>query len=94
VIIFGFRRIAHRIAVLTLLCHSCGNPCAQVLRKVVTWFTLFFIPVIPVRTRRSLQCTFCAAESGISKTQAEQLLAQHNQPAPRQPQTPGFPRQG
>jgi hypothetical protein len=94
VIIFGFRRIAHRVAVLTLLCHSCGNPCAQVLRKVVTWFTLFFIPVIPVRTRRLLQCTFCAAESGISKAQAEQLLAQPNQSAPRQPQTPGFPRQG
>lgn len=84
-IIFGIRRMAHRIAVLTLLCHSCGNPCAQVLRKVVTWFTLFFIPVIPVRTRRILQCTFCAAESRISKTQAEQLLAQHSQPAHERP---------
>jgi hypothetical protein len=58
---------------------------------VVTWFTLFFIPVIPVSTRRSLQCTFCAAESRISKVEAERLLAQQSQPAPER--APGFPHQ-
>ncbi|WP_107655034.1 zinc ribbon domain-containing protein [Nocardia suismassiliense] len=72
-VIFGWRQYAHRLAVLTMVCTSCGNPAAHILRKLVTKFTLFFVPLIPLSTKHSLQCTWCGAESKLTKQQATEL---------------------
>jgi hypothetical protein len=74
VVIFGFRTKVLVLAMLTLLCPQCGTPAAHPLHKAVTRFTLFFIPLFPVKTRHTTQCTFCGLTSRVSKDQATQLM--------------------
>ncbi|MFE7130148.1 zinc-ribbon domain-containing protein [Streptomyces sp. NPDC057638] len=76
-IIFGTKGYLHQLAILTLVCGSCGNPAAHTLRRRVTKFTLFFIPLFPVSTKYSTQCTFCGAEQKLTQQQSDQLMAQH-----------------
>ena len=80
-IIFGTRSYLYQLAILTLVCGRCGNPSAHTLRKRVTKFTLFFVPLFPFSTKYQTQCTFCGAEQKITKEQADQLLAQAQNPA-------------
>ncbi|CAM5505954.1 hypothetical protein GCM10010329_63740 [Streptomyces spiroverticillatus] len=75
-IIFGTRGYIYQLAILTLLCGHCGNPAAHTLRKHVTKFTLFFIPLFPVSTKYATQCTFCGAERRVEREEAERLQAQ------------------
>ncbi|MEO3976431.1 zinc-ribbon domain-containing protein [Streptomyces sp. CAU 1734] len=75
-IIFGTKGYLHQLAILTLVCGSCGNPAAHTLRKRVTKFTLFFVPLFPVSTKYGTQCTFCGAEQKLTAEQSDQLLAQ------------------
>ncbi|MEU3164755.1 zinc-ribbon domain-containing protein [Streptosporangium sp. NPDC006930] len=72
-LIFGLRTVAHRLGVVTLTCRNCGNTAAQVLSRRVTKFSLFFVPLFPVRTRYGMQCTFCAASYAITKDEANRL---------------------
>lgn len=74
-LIFGLRTVIYRLGVLTLVCRNCGNQAAQVLSRRVTKFSLFFIPLFPVRTRYGMQCTFCGASYDISKDEASRLAA-------------------
>nr|WP_206441327.1 zinc-ribbon domain-containing protein [Streptomyces boncukensis] len=74
---------------LNLLCAFCGNPAAHALRKKVTKFSLFFIPLFPVTpAKHTLQCTFCGGMSEVSKENAEAWTAQQSQPGPGQPGVP------
>ncbi|MBT2491331.1 zinc-ribbon domain-containing protein [Streptomyces sp. ISL-96] len=75
-IIFGSKSFLYQLAILTLVCQSCGNPAAHTLRKRVSKFTLFFIPLFPFSTKYTTQCTFCGAEQKVTQEQAEQLQAQ------------------
>ncbi|MEE1804594.1 zinc-ribbon domain-containing protein [Streptomyces sp. JV176] len=107
-IIFGTKGYLYQLAILTLVCGHCGNPSAHTLRKRVTKFTLFFIPLFPFSTKFATQCTFCGVDQQISKEQADQLLAQSAEhsaggqqygqpggaPAYGQSQQPGQPGQG
>ncbi|MEG3632193.1 zinc-ribbon domain-containing protein [Micromonospora palythoicola] len=74
-LIFGLRTKVTRSAVVQQVCPHCGQRAAQVLTRRSTKFSLFFIPLIPVRTRHLQQCTFCAAEYPVSRAEAEHLLA-------------------
>ncbi|WP_430500114.1 zinc-ribbon domain-containing protein [Micromonospora trifolii] len=71
--IFGLRTKVNRSGVVQQVCRHCGNQAAQVITRRSTKFTLFFIPLIPIRTRYAQQCTFCGAEYEISKSDAERL---------------------
>ncbi|MFE0450817.1 zinc-ribbon domain-containing protein [Streptomyces sp. NPDC058914] len=75
-IIFGTKGYLYQLAIVTLVCGRCGNPAAHTLRKRVTKFTLFFVPLFPVSTKYATQCTFCGAEQKVTTEQAEQLQAQ------------------
>ncbi|WP_434596454.1 zinc-ribbon domain-containing protein [Streptomyces sp. A5-4] len=75
-IIFGTKGYLYQLAILTLVCGQCGNPSAHTLRKRVSKFTLFFVPVFPYSTKYSTQCTFCGAEQQVTKEQAEELQIQ------------------
>ncbi|BBC34513.1 uncharacterized protein SGFS_058070 [Streptomyces graminofaciens] len=75
-IIFGTKGYLYQLAILTLVCGHCGNPAAHTLRKRVTKFTLFFVPLFPVSTKYVTQCTFCGVEQKVDKEQAERLEAQ------------------
>ncbi|MFE2043814.1 zinc-ribbon domain-containing protein [Streptomyces sp. NPDC059477] len=75
-IIFGTKGYLYQLAILTLVCGRCGNPAAHTLRKHVTKFSLFFIPLFPVSTKYTTQCTFCGAEERVTKEAADHLLTQ------------------
>ncbi|MER5718049.1 zinc-ribbon domain-containing protein [Streptomyces sp. NPDC002132] len=86
-IIFGTKGYLYQLAILTLVCGRCHNPAAHTLRKRVTKFTLFFVPLFPISTTYLTQCTFCGAEQKVGREQAEQLRAQSaGGPAYGQPQ--------
>jgi zinc-ribbon family len=105
-IIFGTRGYVRALATPMLVCHRCGNPAAHRVLEKVTRFTLFFIPLFPVSTSRSLTCTFCGTTTPISRdlaqryaTQAQvfqrptpQPFGQLSQQAPA-PAPPAFPPQ-
>lgn len=92
-IIFGTRGYLYQLAMITLVCGRCGNPAAHTLKKRVVKFTLFFVPLFPVSTKFSTQCTFCGEQHKLTKEQADQLLAQgavpQQQGVPQQPYGPG-----
>ena len=72
-IIFGFRTSERRLGTAMFACRVCGNPATQILLKRTTKFSLFFVPLVPVRVRHAVQCTFCGASSGISADEARRL---------------------
>ncbi|MCX4097541.1 zinc-ribbon domain-containing protein [Nocardia sp. alder85J] len=90
-LIWGWRRTVAQLAIITLVCGHCHNPSAHNLRKLTTWFTLFFIPLIPLSSKHTLQCTFCGAGSEVAKDRVPELLAT----AQGVPQAPaqGMPQQ-
>ncbi|WP_217439524.1 zinc-ribbon domain-containing protein, partial [Nocardia barduliensis] len=63
---------------ITLICGRCGNPAAHALRKLVTKFTLFFIPLFPLSTKHYSECTWCGASSPLAAPQIPGLLARGN----------------
>ncbi|MBO0849731.1 MAG: zinc-ribbon domain-containing protein, partial [Pseudonocardia sp.] len=65
-IIFGFRRYLEQLAMLTLTCSHCHTSGAHPLSRAVTKFSLFFIPLFPVRSEYLVQCTCCGATSRLS----------------------------
>ena len=97
-IIIGTKRYVFQLAILTLVCGNCGNPSAHTLKRYVTKFSLFFVPLFPISTKYATQCTFCGLEQKVTKEQAEQLRAQaasgqggHSGQAYGQPQQPYQP---
>lgn len=72
-IIFGFRSFVKTLAMLTLVCDHCHNPAAHRIVQRSRWFTLFFIPVIPLGFSRFSICTFCGVTRKITKQEAERL---------------------
>ncbi|MFI7606684.1 zinc-ribbon domain-containing protein [Micromonospora sp. NPDC049366] len=71
--IFGFRTKVDRSGVTQQVCRNCGNSAAQVVTRRRTSFTLFFVPLVPVRTRYVQQCTYCGAEYAIPATDARRV---------------------
>jgi hypothetical protein len=74
-IIFGTRRTVQQLAMVLLTCGTCHSTAANALLKIVTKFTLFFVPLFPVRTRYAVQCTACGASGHIDRERAEQMRA-------------------
>lgn len=72
-LLFGFRRRGQRLGVLMWPCSRCGVATAHTLTYIRTWFTLFFIPVIPFPTRRKLVCTNCGNADKFDKTQRQSI---------------------
>ncbi|MEU6073282.1 zinc-ribbon domain-containing protein [Micromonospora sp. NPDC047074] len=71
--IFGLRTKVSRSGVMRQVCRNCGNDVAQVITRRSTKFSLFFIPIIPIRTRYVQQCTFCGAQYDIAASDARRL---------------------
>ncbi|MGM1064715.1 zinc-ribbon domain-containing protein [Saccharothrix sp. Mg75] len=74
-VIFGFRTKVFVLAMVALLCPRCGQQAAHAVHRSVTKFTLFFVPLFPVRSRYSTQCTYCGAANRVTKEQAGRLAA-------------------
>lgn len=76
-LIFGFRTKAQRLGPVSMLCGVCRRSDAQLLVREVTKLSLFFIPVLRVRTKHAVHCTnpMCGARVEVSAGEARRLLA-------------------
>lgn len=54
-------------------CNRCHNQSPRNLTKATSWFTLFFIPVIPYRTRYMLICPICGNVQELSQEEFEEI---------------------
>jgi hypothetical protein len=90
-IIFGIKRMVRRMATVFAMCSQCGSPAAQVVVRRSTWFSLFFIPVIPLGSKYSSTCTLCGTATRLDKEQALHLVELSQQMAAQSPH-PGAPQ--
>ncbi len=91
-IIWGFRGRLANVAMLTLACRN-GHVAAHRLVKVTRWFTLFFIPVIPIRRSYYSVCAHCGLQVKWGKEEAEAAAAHAttSQPSTAEPVAPPLP---
>ena len=97
-IVFGIRKMRRRLGVALMMCGHCRQPCAHSIVRLQTWFSLFFVPVLPVGTTFFTVCSLCAGATRIDKAQAQHLeeaarqqAAQPVQMTPDGPMTPYAP---
>lgn len=76
-LIFGLRTKAVRMGLAAATCRVCGQPGTLVLVRESTKFSLFFIPLVTIRTKYVLHCMnpVCGARTAVDAGQARQLLA-------------------
>lgn len=54
-------------------CNNCRNEVDWYLQKVISWITLFFIPVIPYHMKYLLVCYDCGHSLELEKEEFERL---------------------
>jgi zinc-ribbon family len=82
IILFGFRRKAARLATIFVMCGACRTPAAHALTRTRRYFTLFFVPVIPLGSKYFTTCTMCGHGTQITKEGADHYLASLAENAP------------
>jgi hypothetical protein len=75
-LIFGFRTKAYPLGWVATVCPVCGRAGSLLLVHEVTKLSLFFVPLIPVRTRHALECQnpVCRSRVKVSRGEARRLL--------------------
>ncbi|MGH9019207.1 MAG: zinc-ribbon domain-containing protein, partial [Acidimicrobiales bacterium] len=73
-VIFGIKRLRKRLATVFAMCGTCHTPAAQVIIRASTWFSLFFIPVIPLGSKYYSTCTMCGATTKVDKARAMAMV--------------------
>ena len=91
-IIWGFgKKTVKSFGLMPLrTCARCNNNIQYEILKVTTWFTLFFIPIIPYRVERFLVCPICHTAQPVSKEDFERLILivqNGDEPMPQDAQT-------
>jgi zinc-ribbon family len=77
-LLFGLRTRDHLIATRVMPCEVCGYSAPQALVQRTTKFTLFFVPLFPVRPSRSyLECGHCRAFRPVDSDVAGRLGTGH-----------------
>jgi hypothetical protein len=92
IILFGFRRKSSRLATVFVMCAHCRTPAAHAVARVRRFFTLFFVPIIPLGTKYFTTCTMCGHVTQITKEGADQYLAAATRPAGPSNRPSGSPR--
>jgi len=64
-----------------IMCNHCNNEEFWGLSRRTTWFTLFFIPIIPYKTEWLVTCPICKYGSELDSAQVEKIkpIAEVNQ---------------
>ncbi|HEX2772736.1 MAG TPA: zinc-ribbon domain-containing protein [Micromonosporaceae bacterium] len=76
-LIFGLRTKAQRLGLVSMACRVCRQTDSLLLVREVTKLSLFFIPLVPVRTKYAVHCTnpVCGARIEVAAAEARELLA-------------------
>ena len=57
-----------------LICKHCNNQSRWVLIKITSWFTLFFIPIIPYSIKKILICPICEHGIEVNGRNKEEIM--------------------
>jgi transcription elongation factor Elf1 len=74
-ILMGLRRVVARLGTTFLLCPYCQTPAAQAVTRVRRWFTVFFIPVVPLGAKYVITCTMCGRATQVAQETADAYVA-------------------
>jgi hypothetical protein len=70
---FGRRKKKDFGEIAQVRCPRCRNDVLYHLTRTRTWFTLYFIPILPYRNERRLECPICSHGIRISRNEIEAL---------------------
>lgn len=73
-IIFGIKVLLRRMTTILMICRNCNNQAANHLMRRRPFFSLFFIPVIPLGSTYYLTCTYCGKSTKVSKQDAMAII--------------------
>jgi hypothetical protein len=73
-LLLGLRPVASVLLVVTFVCGHCGTAARQRIVREQQKITLFFVPLLSIRTRWSVECDHCGRSTELSKQQAEHAL--------------------
>lgn len=76
-LIFGLRTKAVRMGAAAGTCRVCGQAGSLLVVRESTKLSLFFIPLVPIRTKYVLHCMnpVCGARVAVGSEEARRLLA-------------------
>lgn len=76
ILIFGLRTKAEPVGWVAMVCQVCWHTGNQLLVREVTKFNLFFIPLLPIRTKYVVECQnpMCRSRFKMSGGEARRLL--------------------
>lgn len=74
-ITWGFGKITRKVVgtVGSRTCNYCNTNSMWQLCIIRTWFTLFFIPIIPYSTKYCISCPNCQSYVALSKEEFEKF---------------------
>lgn len=74
-IIWGFGKTTRKVIgqVFQNMCSYCNSTEVWQLCIMRTWFTLFFIPIIPYKTQYCISCPKCGSYMELTKEQFEKI---------------------
>jgi len=75
-IVYGFRTRNKPLGQVQYQCRSCGRDAHHGIVRSTRHFTLFWIPIFPVRNLTTSRCQLCGFQEKLEKPQVEALLAQ------------------
>ena len=64
-LIFGLSTKPELLGLVAFVCRVCGNSGPHQLVREKTRFSLFFVPLIPIRTRHAVHCHVCGARTRV-----------------------------
>ena len=70
---FGRKKKKDRGEIVQVKCPRCANTVFYHYTHTRTWFTLYFIPILPYRSERRLECPICSHGMKISSGEVEEV---------------------
>lgn len=65
IVLFGIKNVGRKLSTGIFACPQCHHDTVYTLKKVSRYFTLYFIPLIPLgKVGEIVQCHECGAEFG------------------------------
>ena len=75
--IVGRRTQRRQLGTVVHFCSRCGRPAPQSFVRDSPWFTLFFIPVIPLGSTTFVRCGLCGFQCTVNGAWVDRRLAEH-----------------
>ncbi len=75
-IIFGSRSKNKVMGQMQYLCARCGRPAFHTIVRSQRFFTLYFLPLIPMKKTTSSRCNLCGYQAVIPNDQADAWFPQ------------------